>query len=84
MVMADKGFTVEDLLAVTVKLNMPPRIPSHRQMTTNEFFQTQGIASARIVVEMKMEQFKNNRIISGTLPLSEAHLSEQMALLCIA
>ena len=31
-------FTVEDLLPVTVKLNMPPRIPSHRQMTTNEFF----------------------------------------------
>jgi hypothetical protein len=38
MVMVDKGFTVEDLLPVTVKLNMPPRIPSHRQMTTNEFF----------------------------------------------
>jgi hypothetical protein len=48
------------------------------------FFQTQGIASARIVVEMKMEQFKNYRILSGTLPLSEAHLSDQMAFLCIA
>ena len=74
--MADKGFAVEDLL------NMPPRIPSYRQMTTNEFFQTQGIASARIVVEMKMEQFKNYKILSGTLPLSEAHLSEQMAFFC--
>jgi hypothetical protein len=48
MVMAVKGFTVEDLLQVTVKLNMPPRIPSHRQKTTNEFFQTQGIASEAV------------------------------------
>lgn len=52
-------------------------------MTTSEFFQTRGIASARIVVEMKMEQFKNYRILNSTLPLNEAHLAEQMAFLCI-
>ena len=63
---------------------MQPRIPGHRQMTAKEFYQTQGIASARIVVEMKMEQFKNYRILSGTLPLSEAHLAEQMVFLCLA
>lgn len=82
MIMADKGFTIEDILPVGVELNMPPRIPGHRQMTAKEFYQTQGIASARIVVEMKMEQFKNYRILRGTLPLSVAHLAEQMVFLC--
>ena len=82
--MADKAFTVEDLLPADVGLNIPPRIPGHRQMTTHEFFQTQGIASARIVVEMKMEQIKNYRILNGTLPLSEAHLAEQMVFICTA
>nr|XP_022304109.1 uncharacterized protein LOC111111416 [Crassostrea virginica]XP_022312597.1 uncharacterized protein LOC111117720 [Crassostrea virginica] len=84
VIMADKGFTVEDLLPADVGLNIPPRIPGHRQMTTHEFFQTQGIASARIVVEMKMEQIKNYRILNGTLPLSEAHLAEQMVFICTA
>ena len=28
-------------------------------MTSKEFYKTQGIASARIVVDMKMEQLKN-------------------------
>ena len=84
MIMADKGFTIEDLLPVDVDLNIPPRIPGHRAMTKSEFFSTQQIASARIVVEMKMEQFKNYRILHSTLPLKESHLIEQMAFLCAA
>ncbi|XP_056004164.1 uncharacterized protein LOC130049940 [Ostrea edulis] len=84
MIMADKGFTIEDLLPADVDLNIPPRIPGNRQMTPSEFFKTQAIASARIVVEMKMEQVKNYRILGGTLPLNEAHLAEQMVFICIA
>ena len=37
MIMADKGFTVDDKLLVGVKLNMPPRIPGHRQITLKEY-----------------------------------------------
>ena len=58
MIMVDKGFTVEEILPIGVKLNMPPRISGHRQMTSKEFCKTQDIASARIVVEMKMEQLE--------------------------
>ena len=36
--MADKGFTVEDLLPPDVGMNVPPRIPGHRQMTDKEVF----------------------------------------------
>lgn len=77
-------FTIEELLPVDIDLDMPPRIPGQRQMTANKFFAAQGIASARIVVEMKMEQFKNYRILAGSLPLSESHLAEQIICLCVA
>ena len=83
-VMADKGFTINDLLSDTVQLNVPPKIPSSRPMTENEVFKTAHIASARIVIEMKNEQAKNFRCLQGIIPLSEAHLVEQMAFICFA
>lgn len=84
IILADKGFTVADLLPSDIGLNMPPFISKSRQMTKNEFFKTQQIASSRIVVEMKMEQIKNFRVLQTVLPLSEAHLAEQMILICTA
>ncbi|VDI72805.1 Hypothetical predicted protein [Mytilus galloprovincialis] len=55
VIMADKGFTIEDLLSPDIGLNVPPRLSSKNQMSS---FKTADIASARIVVEMKMEQVK--------------------------
>ena len=81
-VMADKG--INDLLSDTVQLNVPPKIPSSRPMTENEVFKTAHIASARIVIEMKNEQAKTFRCLQGIIPLSEAHLVEQMAFICFA
>ena len=60
-VMADKGFTINDLLSDTVQLNIPSKVPSSRPMTENEVFKTAHIASARIVIEMNNEQTKNLR-----------------------
>ncbi|CAC5416186.1 unnamed protein product [Mytilus coruscus] len=84
VIMANKGFTVEDLLPANVGLNMPPRVSTKKQMSHLEFFKTNSIASARIVVEMKMEQIKNYNILNSRLPISEAHLSEQMIFICAA
>lgn len=81
-VMADKGFTIDDLLPHDIKLNVPPRIPTKRPLTESEFFLTSNIASVRIIVEMKMEQIKNYRYLQGVLPLSEAHLAEQIIYVC--
>ncbi len=83
-IMADKGFTIQDLLPESVNLNIPPRIPSARQMTRKEFFNTAHIAQARIVVEMKMEQIKNYEILNRTIPISEMHLAEQYIFICAA
>ncbi len=78
-IMADKGFTIEGLLPENVHLNMPPQISSARLMTESEVFRTQHIASAKIVVEMKMEQANHYKCLQGVLPLTEVHLIEQMA-----
>jgi len=84
VILADKGFTVADLLPSNIGLNMPPFVSKSSQMTKNEFFKTQMIASSRIVIEMKMEQIKNFRALQTVLPLSEAHLAEQMIVICAA
>ena len=82
--MADKGFLVADLLPPDVGLNIPPLISSKRQMTLSEFDRTQQVAGPRIVIEMVNEQLKNFRVLQGVLPLSEAHLIEQMIFICTA
>ena len=84
IILADKGFTVGDLLPSDIGLNMPPFVSSSKQMTRDEFFKTQQIASPRIVVEMKMEQIKNFRLLQTVLPLTEAHLAEQITVICTA
>lgn len=41
-------------------------------------------SSARIVIEMKMEQVNNFQILNSVLPLSEAHLAEQIIVTCVS
>lgn len=84
IILADKGFTIGDLLPGPIGLNMPPFIASNAQMTQKEFFKTQQIAAPIIVVEMKMDQIKNFKIVQNVLPLTEAHLAEQMIVICTA
>lgn len=84
VIMADKGFTIDDLLPANIGLNVPPRVSTKSQMSSSEFFKTAHIASARIVVEMKMEQVKNFQILNSVLPLSEAHLAEQIIVKCVS
>ena len=47
-VMADKGFTIEDLLPLGVSLNIPPFLGSSSQMPAQDVVCTQEIASLRI------------------------------------
>lgn len=55
-VMADKGFTIKDLLdPLGVTLNMPPKRDSNRQLSRCEVEQTRRIAAVRIHVETDKE-----------------------------
>ena len=53
--MADKGFTVEDLLPLGVSLNIPP---FWEVMSPQEVVETQSIASLRIHVERGINKIK--------------------------
>ncbi|KAK2163281.1 hypothetical protein LSH36_82g00008 [Paralvinella palmiformis] len=68
VIMADKGFIIEDLLPENIHLNMPQKIPSSRPMSDNEVFRTHHIASARIVVEEKNGQANNYRRLQRKAP----------------
>ena len=69
-VMADKGFTISDLLAQRgVSLNIPPFMQNGK-MSEGDVKLTRSIATLRIHVERAIERIKNFRIISGCIPNS--------------
>ena len=61
-IMADRGFTIEDILPAGVTLNVPPRLNESGQLTENERSTTR-IASIRIHVERAIEWIKNYQIL---------------------
>ena len=81
-VMADKGFTIQDLLPVGVTLNIPPFLGSSTQMDAADVVKTQEIASLRIHVERAINKIKNFRIWESVTPLSLIGLTNQMWTVC--
>ena len=75
-IMADKGFTIEDLLPVGVSLN------SSAQMPAADVVKTQEIASLRIHVERAINKINNFRIWESVIPLSLIDLPNQMWTVC--
>ena len=70
-IMADKGFTIQDLLVpLGVRLNMPPFLQSNVQMPVADVFTTKKIARLRVHVERAIGRVKDYRILQGTLPAS--------------
>ena len=70
-VMADKGFTIQDLLPLGVSLNIPPFLGSSSQMPVQDVVRTQEIASLRIHVERAINKIKNFHIWDGVVPLHQ-------------
>ena len=81
-VMADKSFTVEDLLPLGVSLNIPPFLGSSNQMPAQDVIRTQEIASLRIHVERAINKIKNFHIWDGVVPLHQFGLVNQMWAVC--
>ena len=57
--MADKGFTIDDLLPLGVSLNIPLFLGQSQQMPAEDVVKTQVIASLRIHVERAIYKIKN-------------------------
>ena len=83
VVMADKGFTISDLLEpIGVGLNIPPFLGSRSLQTPSEVIATQEIASERIHVERAINKVKNFQIFNQVIPLSLAGSLNQMWTVC--
>ena len=80
--MADKGFTIQDLLPLGVSLNILPFLGSSSQTPAEDVVKTQEIASLRIHVERAMNKIKNVHIWDGVIPLHQLGLVNQMWSVC--
>ena len=76
-IMADKGFTIQDLLPLGVSLNIPPFVGSYAQMPANDVE-----CSLRIHVERAINKIKNFHIWDGVVPLHQFGVVNQMWAVC--
>ena len=81
-IMADKGFTIQDLLPLGVSLYIPPFLGSSAQMPTEDVILTQEIASLCIHVERAVNKIKTFHIWDGVVPLHQFTLVNQMLAVC--
>ncbi|XP_056441490.1 uncharacterized protein LOC130378925 [Gadus chalcogrammus] len=80
--MADKGFTIEKLLADRgAKLIMPP-FKMTAQFTEEDALKTQAIARLRILVERAIRRVKEYRIWDRTVPLTLSGTVNQLWTVC--
>ena len=81
-VMADKGFTIDDILPLGVSLHIPPFLGMSDQMAAEDVIATQEIASLRIHVERAINKVKNFHIFDGVIPLTFFGVVNQMWCVC--
>ncbi|XP_041858672.1 uncharacterized protein LOC121650918 [Melanotaenia boesemani] len=79
LVLADRGFTIREILAERgVHLNIPPFLSGRKRLTPEEEIYTKKIARVRIHVERCIERIKKFRLLSKVVPLSLQPVFSQM------
>lgn len=68
LVMADRGFTIEDLLNDSVELNIPPFLHDKTQFEQQEVNTTRSIAAVRIHVERVIGRVRRYNILNTIYP----------------
>ena len=76
--MADKGFTIQDLLPLGVTLTLPPFLGLSAHMAAEDVVATQEIASLRIHAERAINKIKNFHIWDRVVPLHQMGIVNQM------
>lgn len=83
LVLADRGFTIEDLLAEKgARLNIPPFLSGRPNFTLGETRKTKIIARARIHVERFNQRFKRFRFLKGIIPQCHLDVLTQAVYVC--
>ena len=82
-VMADRGFTIRDLLNERkVSLNIPAFTKRRNQLTNEEITRTRRVANVRIHVERAIQRLKVFKILSQTVPISMARKLDNILSIC--
>ena len=82
-IMADRGFTIKDVLKeLGIDLNIPPFLEGRHQLPAEEVEKGRKIASLRIHVERAIGRLKNYNILKQTIPISMARLTNQIVCVC--
>ena len=82
-VMADRGFTIRDMLATKgIDLNIPPFMEGKKQFTESDIQKGRRIASLRIHVERAIGRVKNYGILKGVFPISMIRIANQIVCVC--
>ena len=77
-IMANKGFTIQDLLPLGVSLNLPTFLGASSQMAAEDVVKTQELASLQIHVERAINKIKNFHIWDRVIPLHQMRIVNQM------
>ena len=82
-VMADRGFTIKDMLKkLKIDLNIPPFLDGQQQLLSEQVQQGRKIASLRVHVEHAIGRIKTYSILKEPIPLSMARLTNQIVFVC--
>ena len=82
-IMADRGFTIKDLLSkLGVNLNIAPFMEGRQQLPAEEVKKGRKITSLRIHIERCIGRIKKYSTLTGTMPISMARLSNQIVCIC--
>ena len=78
VILADRGFTIQDLLFPRqATARIPPFLGKREKLTPAEVIETRKIAKARIHVERFNARLKSFRLIGNVIPMSLVPLASQ-------
>lgn len=75
LILADKGFLIQDIVPRGVSVNIPPFL-EHEKFTESEAKLTQSIARCRIHVERANARLKDFKILSFVPPYLRSHIDK--------
>ncbi|XP_074106840.1 uncharacterized protein LOC141532408 [Cotesia typhae] len=83
LVLADRGFTVHDIVeSKQAYLNIPPFLNGRQRLSSQEEMETKRIAKQRIYVEHVIGRIKQFRLLQKVLPLSLRSSMSQILFVC--
>lgn len=85
MVMADRGFTIaEELAVIGATLAIPPFIKGRKQLPGTVVTQARHLSAVRIHVERAFERIKNFKILKHIVPVTLTPLLSEIFVICSA